>query len=190
MGELTQYDVDIYTKYLKINFDNRLNTILSYFKDDFICNKYSIPFDKSDVELKDYGWGRNGIEIGRKKRESRSYGQCFFIGYYYNTSDHKIKLKKDIPEIAIFFDTLPGYKDKLKNDAEFCQMLSQLETVGFENNIFEKHTSSIWRLLFKRLPIDEFKIINPATLKEFVEKSFEHLLESGITQHKYFLELT
>lgn len=190
LGELTQYDVDIYTKYLKINFDNRLNTILSYFKDDFICHKYSIPFDKSDVELKDYGWGRNGIEIGRKKRESRSYGQCFFIGYYYNTSDHKIKLKKDVPEIAIFFDTLPGYKDKLKNDAEFCQMLSQLETVGFENNIFEKHTSSVWRLLFKRLPIDEFKILNPATLKEFVEKSFEHLLESGITQHKYFLELT
>ena len=186
MGELTIDDISIYQKYIQVNFDGKINSIINDFYIDLNLERYGY---KNLQKLNWDNWGRKGIEIGYNERESKTFGQWWFIGYFHNNPpDHNIIFKSDCPEIVAFFDVNPEKKDLLRTDEIFKNKINELINLGFESNLFEELTPNKWRLIVYRKPITLFKIINLAELLLFTEDVFNKICQTGINKHKYFTE--
>ena len=135
MGEICYDDIINEIGRRKINFDNKLDTILDYLKQTIETEKKYL-FSKDNISITDE-WGRKGIEI-HGKRIRKTFGQWIFIGYYYDIEDHQIKFKKEgVPEMAIFFDVFEGIENisfkKILDDEDFCEKIKKLTEYGFEN---------------------------------------------------------
>jgi len=192
MGEIYQEDIINEIGRRKINFDDKLDSILEYLKEKIETESRKYLLSNENISIMD-DWGRKGIEIrGKKKR--KTYGQWVFLGYYYNVEDHNIKFKKDgVPEIAIFFDIYEGKENidlkKILEDDDFCKKIRKLNDYGFENNLDGKITDNGNRLFFIRKSLDEFDRINAFVLNDYFEEAFEKINNIGLNECEYFKEL-
>jgi len=185
LGEIAHYDIETYIQSLSVRFEHRMNTILAYLFEDISSAESSLPVPENDIWFGDKTWGRHGIEIGERTCQTRTYGQWYFIGYYHDPTDHGIPFKKGIPEIALFFDVKPDLRPALVADAPFCNAVRALVDLGFEHNLDGKASENQWRLFFRRIPIDEFDVLNAAQLRDFLEKSFDTIDSVGLSTHAF-----
>jgi len=195
LSEINRYDIINEIEKFKVKFDEKMGNILHTLKDKFETEKYKFSQENICIDDSDK-YGRWGIEIyGKRKR--KTYGQCIFIGYYYNTENHGINFKKDeIPEIVIFFDIYwdkdeinEEMMDKIIKDEYLCNGIKKLSKYDFENNLHNKNKDLRWHLFYKRKSIDEFDVLNTFVLNEFIEEAFEQIRMVGLNEHKYFSEL-
>lgn len=190
LGELHKSDIELYCEYIKINYENKLNNILNDFHYEVSLAKYGFDINKRINRE----WGRYGTEFINGSYEldetsTTSFGQFWTIAYYYDPYDHEIPLKKEQPEICVFFDVHPDKKAVLREDKEFEEILQDLTRLGFENNVNEKISPNDWRLFFYRRPISEFTELSVMTLLRFTDEVFQKLLSVDLKNHKYFEEL-
>ncbi|MGE0087325.1 MAG: hypothetical protein AB7S75_23205 [Desulfococcaceae bacterium] len=183
-GELTRSEIEVYSSYYQMNFEGKIYSIFN----SLLIELYSIESEFKNIyyEYRD-NWGRKGIEIYSNKEETK-YGQWWAISLYYSVNDHKIKLKKQVPEIVFFFDVDPSKKDVLKNDNCFRDLVKDLLKLGFESNLNNELTPNKWRLLIYRKSITDFQNINLQELLGFVFHVFNKLKESKAIEHEYFGE--
>lgn len=190
LGELHKSDIDLYCEFIKVNYDNKLNNILNDFHYEVSLAKYGFNINKRINRE----WGRYGTEFINGNYEpdensANSFGQFWTIAYYYDPYDHEIPLKKEQPEICVFFDVHPNKKSLLRDDIDFVQILHNLTQLGFESNLNEEISPNAYRLFFYRRPISEFSALSVMTLLHFTDEVFYKLLSVNLKGHKYFEEL-
>lgn len=183
-GEITSNEIKIFTENLKLNFDKKITSIFYNFS--FEYDFKSSGLTKIEPAYSD-NWGRRGVELNYEN-EITSYGQWWAISYYYNTNDHGIKFKKDVPEIIFFFDVDPNNINILKNDKSFIDIIKKLESIGFESNLDEHLTDNTWRLLIYRKSIIDFEVININEIIKFADNVILLLKNCDAFEHKYFNE--
>lgn len=183
LGEIYNDEIKIYCNYLKINFDSKIDSIFRNFIHEFDLNKFNI----NNITL-DYknNWGRKGAEI--KLIKNGKYGQFGAISMYYNTDNHRIAFKNNVPEIAFFWDVDPEYKKLLQSDNDFREVINILVSDGFESNLDNELTSNSWRLLVFRQSILDFEVINVQEIISFAEKVIIKILRNNANNHQYFGE--
>lgn len=186
LGELSSDDIQQYCSTFKIDFEKKIDNILHRLTGQLDLNMFG--FDVTNRKRQN-AWGRNSIEINYKQK-GFTYNQWYSIAYYYNTWDHTIQFKNDVPEMAVFFDIDPAYKHLLQNDPEFIGIVNRLQKYGFENNLDNGVINNPWRLLFYRMPVCDFDVLNVTKIVLFVEEVFKKLLDAGSMEHPYFKELS
>jgi hypothetical protein len=95
-GEITDNEIKIFIENLKLNFDKKIEFIFSSFSSEYDFKSKGLTKIKPNYADK---WGRRGVELNFEN-EFTSYGQWWAISYYYNTNDHGMKFRKDVPEIV------------------------------------------------------------------------------------------
>lgn len=186
LGELTSGDILLECNYYKTNNKGWINYVMENFLHELDLAKYGFIESKRNKTKEDH-WGRSGVEINFKQRGD-SYYQWWFLGYYYDTSDHKIEFLDNVPEIVAFFDIDPLKRALLCNDSSFNDILEQLQEVGFKSNLRNEMTSNDWRLLTYSKPINQLQQINAEELVNFADEVFGRLLQTNAISHKYFRE--
>lgn len=185
LGEIYLDDIKIYCEYLKIDFDKKIENIFRHFI--YESNIEKLGFNNISLHYSD-NWGRKGAEITLKDATNKSFGQFGAICVYFDTYDHEINFKKNIPELVFFFDIDPTHKNLLQNDKEFKEILDNLIIDGFESNLNNELTPNQWRLLVYRQSITDFKTINVQEIITFTERVLRLILKNNAIKHKYFLE--
>lgn len=185
LGEIHRDDIAIYCECQKLNFDGKIKSI---FQDLAVDLDLSLFGFTSSEKIYSDAWGRKGVEITYNDRNG-SYGQWLFIGYYYDTYDHEIEFKNEVPEIVVFFDVAPDHREALKADLKFRGLVSKLTDEGFESNLNLEISPNEWRLIMYRRSITSFQVINLAEMLNFVKEVFGKLQKCGARNHKYFSEL-
>lgn len=183
-GEITSNEIKIFTENLKLNFDKKITSIFYNFSFEYDFKSNGLTKIKpvySDNQ------GRRWVELNFKNKIT-SYGQWWAISYYYNTNDHGIKFKKDVPEIIFFFDIDPANISILKSDKIFVDIIKKLENIGFESNLDEHLTDNTWRLLIYRKSIIDFEVININEIIKFTDNVIFLLKNCDAFDHKYFNE--
>jgi len=183
LGEIYFDDIKIYCEYLKINFDLKINSIFQNFIHDIDLSKFG--FNNVEFHYAD-ACGRKGAEISLKNSENSTYNQFGAICLYYDTDDHGIIFKQNLPELAFFFDINPDHKNLLQTDNEFREIKNNLVEDGFESNLDNELTPNPWRLLTYRETISNFTILNVQEIILFSEKVLTIILKNNATKHKYF----
>lgn len=186
LGEIYLDDIKIYCEYLKIDFDKKIESIFRNFIHEIDFSKFG--FNNVDLHYND-AWGRKGAEITLKNSANTSYGQFGAISLYYDTADHDILFKNNLPELAFFFDINYDSKKLIQIDNEFREITNKLILDGFESNLDNELSPNLWRLLVYRQTISDFKILNVQEIITFTEKVLSILLRNNATSHKYFSEL-
>ncbi|HZK07549.1 MAG TPA: hypothetical protein VFC92_05065 [Bacteroidales bacterium] len=183
LGEIYSEEIQIYCEYLKINFDLKISSIFQNFIHDIDFSKFG--FNNIKLHYSD-AWGRKGAEISLKNTDNSTYEQFGAICLYYDIDDHGIIFKKNLPELAFFFDIDPEHKNLLQIDNEFKEIKNNLVADGFESNLENELTANQWRLLAYRQTISDFKILNVQEIISFTEKVLTIILKNNATKHKYF----
>ncbi|MDR3237706.1 MAG: hypothetical protein LBT84_04305 [Spirochaetia bacterium] len=188
--ELTKEEINIYLSDSNEEFEGKLLKIL--FGDLEVKlreNKFPLPLNTGDMDVDDggSGFGQIGLIINSK---IASYLQWIFIGYYFSEEFRGIKfLKKNVPEIVLFFDIEVEYSDEILKDKDFCKKLNGLKKYGFENILTKKSNNQECPLFYKRKSITDFEMLNEAAISEFIEKALSEICSVGLNEHKYFKEL-
>jgi len=166
MENITKEELNNYIETIKSNIEGKLKHIFERIATEINFNEYGLNVKGYEVTKH---WGRLGAEF--KFSPKNDYGQWFFYGIYFDSSDHGIKFKKDgIPELAFFFDVNPNYKEYLKNKNDLLDTLERLSQKGFEENLKKKITQNKWRFLFKRIPLTEIEDFSYESIKKtFIE---------------------
>lgn len=191
LGEIDKSEIEVYCNYLKSNFDTKMTTILEHFHHEIDLTKYGFKTGKRQ----DVRWGRKGTEFNvngdyfKFDSSKYSYGQFWTIAYYDDTKDHQIPFKKEVPEIAIFFDIYSEQRTLIQDDKELKAIFEDLKVLGFESNLDMELTKNPWRLLCYRKPILEFNELSVAALLKFSDEVFEKLLSTDAISHPYFHQL-
>jgi hypothetical protein len=185
-GELNQSEIQTYCQYLGLNIERKFQNIFEVFAQEMMFSKYG--FSNIETAQNKGTWGRRGVEIRLKAGAGSSYGQFGAVGLYYDTRDHGVPFKKDVPEIVFFWDVNPGYKHLLQTDEVFRELVTLLVINGYESNLDNQISSNPWRLLFYRRPISDFKIINVQEMISFTETVLTEVLRSKALLHPYFAE--
>lgn len=190
LGEIHKSDIDAYCEYIKINFDNKLNNILNDFHYEIDLKKYGFKTAKRQ----DYRWGRRGTEFisgdyFSMEEDKYTYGQFWTMGFYYDTKDHGIPFKNNVPEIAFFFDINPEKKHLIQTDNVFREIVDALKELGFESNLDNELTPNGWRLFCYRRPISEFKELSVLSLLNFSDEVMQKILSTKALGHPYFMEM-
>lgn len=157
LGVITSEDMANYSEYLKLSdkvncFFNKWKYILESSRQllDSIVGEFW-DADGSSGFLDHYG--RYGYDYWFKHSP---FGQWLSIGLYYDTYDHKIPFKREhTPELAIFYDVDPKWRETLRRDSELLESFKFFEDNGFENNLTRPVTANKWRFVFYREPITE-----------------------------------
>jgi hypothetical protein len=190
LGEIHRDDIAIYCKFLKTNFDNKLNNILDNFHHQIDLRNYSF----STKKRKNSQWGRIGTEFINGDYESVDFekyrfGQFWAISYYHNTYDHRIPFKIDLPEIAFFFDINPKRKSAIQMDDDFMAIMDSLKALGFESNLNNELSPNPWRLFCYRKPISDFQELSVLSLLNFCDEVMQKILSTKALSHPYFSEM-
>lgn len=124
-------------------------------------------------------YGRCGYDYWFKHSP---YGQWLSIGLYYDTYDHGIPFKREhTPELAIFYDINPKWRETLRHNPELLESFKFFEDNGFENNLTKSITANKWRFLFYREPVTELgKEITSQVVADFLTAKI-HLFFSNRT---------
>jgi len=112
-------------------------------------------------------YGRCGYDYWFKHSP---YGQWLSIGLYYDTYDHGIPFEREhTPELAIFYDINPKWRETLRHSPELLESLKFFEDNGFENNLTKSITANKWRFLFYREAVTELgKEITSQVVADFL----------------------
>ena len=111
------------------------------------------------------------------------------IGYYFDEEEKGIKfLKKNTPEIVLFFGIEVEYAPQLLADKDFCKKINELKKYGFENVLNNLENEQERPMFFKRKSITDFDIVNGETISAFVEQTFTEICSSGLDKHTYFTD--
>ncbi len=132
-------------------------------------------------------WGRKGIEIQlAKKRDTK------WISYsiYYNAYDHAIPFKLDTPELALFIDIEPSGRYALSQVPDFISILSNLEKIGWEENLKNRKTINDWRLIWWRKPLCELERLDTGKLSQILEERLQELHSHKFFPNYYKVRLT
>ncbi len=190
LGEIHKSDIDAYCEYIKTNFDNKLNNILNNFHYEVDLKKYGFNIGKRQ----DYRWGRRGTEFINGDyfgfdETKYTFGQFWTMGFYYDPKDHGIPFKKDVPEIAFFFDINPEKKPLIQKDTAFRKIADSLKEVGFESNLDNELSPNTWRLFCYRKSISEFQELSVLSLLNFCDEVMQKILSTEALSHPYFFEM-
>lgn len=185
LGEIYHEEIKLYSEYLKINFDKKIQSIFANYIHDMDFSKFG--FNNLKIQYSD-GWGRKGTELFLKNAEDTTYKQFGAISFYYDTTDHQILFKNNLPELVFFFDINPKYRSLIEDDLEFKLIVDNLILDGFESNLNMKLSPNNWRLLIYRKSISELKILNVQEIISFTEKVLSILIKNNAISHNYFLE--
>ena len=187
--EIIKNDLIAYINYNKIvkdftnsNFINKIPYLLDSLRKNFNSSMYGLEI--TEMIIQD-AWGRWGIEF--KFNHKKDFGQWFFFGIYYDIEDHEIPFKKkDIPELAFFFDINPEAKRLLQNNKGLKNALLQFEDIGFENNLLKNTTNNDWRFLYKRIPLDEIEILDYNFAYQILNDILKTLVSNSIFNEELF----
>lgn len=178
--DLSKNELDSYIVSIKTNVKAKMRYIIETAANEVDLKKLGIAL--TEKSWKEH-WGRSGVEFYFKPKQN--LGQWFFLGIYYDKSDHGIPFKQDNePELAFFFDIEPSNRDKLKQNQSFVESLINLNKLGFEENLTKVITSNQWRLIFKREPLSKIDKFTIDELKKYLEGILHDLLSES-----YFAEL-
>ena len=171
LGVITSEDMANYSEHLKLQgsvnvFFNKWRYVLESSRQllDSIVGEFW-DADGSSGFLDHYG--RCGYDYWFRHSP---YGQWLSIGLYYNTYDHKIPFKSEhTPELAIFYDINPKWRQTLRRNSELLESLKFFEDNGFENNLTKSITVNKWRFVFYRKPVTDLgKGITAKVLCDFL----------------------
>ena len=190
LGEIHKSDIDTYCEYIKTNFDNNLNNILNDFNNKIDLRKYGF---KTAKRYNTQG-GRRGTEFinddyFNMDETKYTYGQFWTMGFYHDTKDHGIPFKKNVPEIAFFFDINPEKKSLIQQDKAFREIMDSLKKLGFESNLDNELTPNTWRFFCYRKPISEFQELSVLSLLQFSDDVMHKILSTKALDHPYFAEM-
>lgn len=176
MSEVLREEIEKYVYIRKNKVEQKFSAVIEKAVHEYFHNNLKYEFGSVSNH-----WGRQGIEVTILDK-NQDYGQWFFFGLYNESNDHKIKLKKQgTPELAFFFDIDPSAAPQLKNDKKIIESFKKLKECGFENNITDIGSTNKWRLLWKRISIDDIDQFNVKFCKEFI-----HEIISIIESDSYF----
>jgi hypothetical protein len=173
LASISDKDIADYSEYLELqertrNFSGKWRYILESCRESLDSAVRKFPDIASSSSFLDH-FGRCGYDYYFK---TTPYGQWLSIGLYYDTYDHQIPFKRQyVPELAIFYDIKPTWRDSLRSNPELLKSLEYFESNQFENNLTKSITPNRWRFVFHRKPITELgEEITPRLVSQFFEE--------------------
>ena len=187
--EITNDEIKIYLKDKNEDFEGKLlKIIFGDLEKKLRENKFSIKLNTDEMDVDDGGSGfcQAGLIIPAK---AHHYLQYIFIGYYFDEEEKGIKfLKKNIPEIVLFFGIEVEYAPQILADKDFCKKINELKKYGFENVLKDLENEQERPMFYKRKSITDFDKLNGDTISEFIEQAFTEICSVGLDKHIYFTD--
>ena len=187
--EITNDEIKIYLKDKNEDFEGKLlKIIFGDLEKKLRENKFSIKLNTGEMDVDDggSGFGQAGLIIPAK---SHHYLQYIFIGYYFDEEEKGIKfIKKNIPEIALFFGIEVEYAPQILADKDFCKKINELKKYGFENVLKDLENEQEKPMFYKRKSITDFDKLTGETISAFIEQAFTEIRSVGLDKHIYFTD--
>ncbi|MBD5646377.1 MAG: hypothetical protein HDQ89_01730 [Desulfovibrio sp.] len=163
--DITKDDIEIFTSFVKSKWTQKIDNVLNR-TIELIGEKGDFPIPKAELDPQD-AWGRKVIKITFPHTQKNDYGQWLACGIYYDTKDHGIRFNSDgTPELAFFLDMSLGRAKNLP--AEIKKAFKALSSKEFEENTEGQITNNRWRVLFKRIPLNQVDSLEPDFIKDFL----------------------
>lgn len=183
-SELEKKDIDLFIEYVARRPDEKIRNAFELLASNFSFGSFlqlRKPAYWNDA------WGRKGIDIQLSGEKDFKW---MTFGIYYDTEDHGIPFLAGCPELALFIDIDPKKRSEMKKNSRFVQALTNLEKLGWEENLSKERTDNEWRLLWWRKPLTEFGELTVNILAEILETRFNELKSEPEFSKGYFAQQT
>ena len=170
--EVRKSDVEIYTQLASIKWEQRIAAVIGEACEHI--RKDSKNYDATVRQQK--AWGRHVAMITFPKKSDLDYGQWISVGFYLDTGDHGIPFKKtNTPELAFFLDMQPSESKKLPTAIKESLNLLVAQHPDFELNLDGSITTNRWRVLFKRVSLDAYAVVDGGVVSSFYNECMDTL---------------